>query len=161
MPIDPPILKNRFKNLKAEDYIFDWYELYYKKSTESVNLNLFIFAACLVNDEKNGYFKTSMNFYPWKVYKNKSEEGMMSDYPHLYKITWEDPNHPVIHGIRKSENSEFILSKSNDDFTKYGPNYLGILQANFWGTGFDLLDYGVDIELDDGVIPEGFLNKPK
>lgn len=75
-------------------------------------------------------------------------------------MTWDDPNHPVIYAIRKSENSDFVLSKLEDDFTKYGPNYLGKIQANFWGTGFDLINYGIDVELDEGIIPEGFLHKP-
>lgn len=63
--------------------------------------------------------------------------------------------------MRYSVNGEFIISKSDKDFAKYGPNYLGILKGNFWGTGFDLLDYGIDLDIDDGIIPEGFLNPPK
>lgn len=48
-----------------------------------------------------------------------------------------------------------------NDFTEFGPNYLGVLKANFWGTGFDLFDYGTDLKLDYDTIPEGFIKTVK
>ena len=159
--IESPILEGKVRKINADDYRFDWYELYYKYSKDSVNLNLFIFAAWLINEERDTYFKSSMNFYPWKVTRIKSEDGLISDYPHYYSIHWDDVNHPKIFAIRKSVNSEFILSRSMKDFLKYTPSYLGVLTANFWGTGFDLFDYGIDIKIEEGLIPHGFVNKPK
>ena len=64
-------------------------------------------------------------------------------------------------GKRASLNSEFLISKKEGDFIPYGPNYLGVLKNNFWGTGFDLFDYGIDLNVEEGIIPEGFINKPK
>jgi len=159
--LESPIYQKKFTDLDTDDYVFDNYELYYTKSKESVNLNLFIYGAWLVNDEKDAYFKTSMSFYPWKVIRTKSEEGMISDYPHYYKIVSEDKSHPVIFATRNSINGRFRISKLEGDYTLYGPNYLGMLKANFWGTGFDLIDYGIEFEFEEGIIPEGFLTKPK
>lgn len=126
-----------------------------------MNLNLFIYAACLINEERDSYFKSSMNFYPCKVTRVKSEEGLISNYPHYYSIHCDDMNHPKIFAIRKSENSEFVISRSMNDFSKYTPSFLGVLKANFWGTGFDLFDYGIDLKIEEGLIPDGFINQPK
>jgi hypothetical protein len=93
--------------------------------------------------------------------RKKSEKGVISDHPHYYKLVCDDLSHPTVYAIRKSVNSNFYISKSEDDYRKYGPNYLGIVKANFWGTGFDLFDYGIDVEFEEGMIPEGFLHKPK
>lgn len=46
------------------DYTFSNYELSYSGSAQQVNLNLFIVGAFLVFEEKDAYFKTSLNFYP-------------------------------------------------------------------------------------------------
>lgn len=54
-----------------------------------------------------------------------------------------------------------MIFKSNEDYIKYGPSYLGVVKANFWGTGFDLFDHGIDVKLEEGLIPEGFLTSPK
>jgi hypothetical protein len=124
-------------------------------------LNLFIIGACLVNDEKDKYFKTSMSFYPCKVLRDRSEEGMISNYPHFYKIQSEDPTHPLVYACRNSVNGRFRLSSCEGDYTLYGPHYIGSLKANFWGTGFDIIDYGMDLDVEEGVIPEGFITTPK
>jgi len=84
--IERPIFTGKFDKVRSEDYTFDCYELFYSRSEQSVNLNLFIIGACLVNDEKDAYFKISMSFYPCKVFRTKSEQGMISDYPHYYKL---------------------------------------------------------------------------
>lgn len=144
-----------------DDYTFDCYELYQKRSDQSVNLNLFIYGACLIQEDKDAYFKTSMSFYPCKIERTKSTKGVISDYPHYYELICDDPTHPKLFAMRSSGSSEFVISKSKEDYLKYGPNYLGVVKANFWGTGFDLFDYGVDVKLEDGLIPEGFLTPPK
>ena len=61
---------------------------------------------------------------------------------------------------RNSENSEFIISKKQNDFTTYGTNYLGVLRPNFAGTWFELYDYGLDVKhLND--LPKGFLPRQR
>ena len=86
---------------------------------------------------------------------------MISNYPHYYKIECDDPSHPLIYACRNSVNGRFRLSSNEDDYTLYGPHYLGSLKANFWGTGFDLFDYGLDHEFEDDMIPDGFITKPR
>ena len=84
-----------------------------------------------------------MKFFPTNVYKIKNLDGIISNYPCKYWMECEDPSHPKIYAIRMSENSEFIITNDKDDYTKYGPHHLATLTANFWGTGFDLLDSGL------------------
>lgn len=115
----------------------------------------------IIWEEKDQYFKTSMNFYPWKVEREKSIQGVLSDYPHFYEIHSEDTSHPNLFATRESGNGKFIISNKKGDYTRYGPHYLGVLKANFWGTGFDLFDYGIDLKLEEDLIPEGFLSRPK
>ena len=86
---------------------------------------------------------------------------MISDYPHFYEIHWDDVTHPTVYATRESVNGKFIISSKKGEYTRYGPYYLGVLKANFWGTGFDLFDYGIDVKLEEDIIPEGFLSKPK
>ena len=159
--IEKPIFTSKFSDLNTDDYTFECYELYYKHSKSSVNLNLFIVGAWLVNDEKDQYFKANMSFYPCKVTRTKSEEGVISDYPHFYKIYSDDTSHPLLFAWRNNVNGRFRLSKWEGDYTLYGPNYLGSLKASFWGTGFDVIDYGLDFEFEEDIIPEGFITKPK
>ncbi len=63
--------------------------------------------------------------------------------------------------MRESENGKFIISCKENDYIRYGPNYLGVLKAGFWGTGFDLFNYGIKLELEEDLVPEGFLSQPK
>ena len=86
---------------------------------------------------------------------------MISDYPHYYKIYCDDTSHPTIYACRNSQNGRFRITKKEGDYTLYGPNYIGSLKVNFWGTGFDIFDYGVDHEFEEDMIPEGFIFKPK
>lgn len=45
-----------------------------------------------------------------KVEREKSESGLLSDYPHFYKLKLEGKSDVKIHAIRNSENGEFVLS---------------------------------------------------
>ena len=45
-----------------------------------------------------------------KVFRDKSEAGLFSDYPHFYKFNTEGKTEPKMHAIRNSENGEFIIS---------------------------------------------------
>jgi hypothetical protein len=62
--------------------------------------------------------------------------------------------------VRNSENSEFIISKKQNDFSMYGTNFLGFLRPNFAGTWFELYDYGLEQRyLND--LPKGFLPRQR
>jgi hypothetical protein len=45
-----------------------------------------------------------------KVNRSKSEEGLISDYPHFYTLKLEGRDDVSLNAIRSSENSEFIIS---------------------------------------------------
>ncbi|CAI2374044.1 unnamed protein product [Moneuplotes crassus] len=159
--VSPILTEEKFSKINVNDYTFECYELYYSKSPESVNLGLFLNVSLIICDDKNKCFKTNMNFYPCKVDRKKSIQGVLSDYPHYYEIHCEDPTHQSLYAMRGSVNGKFIISNKSGEFTRYGPHYIGVLKANFWGTGFDLFDYGIDLELEEDLVPEGFLSKPK
>jgi hypothetical protein len=50
-----------------------------------------------------------------KVIRTKSEAGLLSDYPHYYKMKQEGKQEEKLFSIRNSENGEFYIS--NQDVT--------------------------------------------
>jgi len=45
-----------------------------------------------------------------KVHRLKSEQGLISDYPHFYEMRQEGKGTTIMYGIRNTENGEFIIS---------------------------------------------------
>jgi len=45
-----------------------------------------------------------------KVEREKSEQGLFSDYPHYYKLKVEGKGEVKLYGIRHSENGDFTIS---------------------------------------------------
>ena len=90
------------------------------------------------------------------VIRKKSEMGVFSDYPHFYELRREGAEKQLMFAVRNSENSEFILTRQEGDFTIYGANFMGILKPNFAGTWFELYDYGLEPK-QLGDLPKGFL----
>lgn len=45
-----------------------------------------------------------------KVNRIKSEEGLLSDYPHFYELRLEGKDEVKLNAVRNSENGEFIIS---------------------------------------------------
>lgn len=72
-------------------------------------------------------------------------------------MTSEDPSHPVLYGFWETENSDFIVSMKENSFEWFSKDYLGLLTANFWGTGFDLYDYGLKLNEQEQKFCEEFL----
>lgn len=91
---------------------------------------------------KEKFFEVKMQFFPCKVIKSKCVDGILSFYPCHFKIICEEPSFPTLFGVREGENSEFIIS-DREDYVKYGKGHVATLEANFWGTGFELLNSGV------------------
>ncbi len=92
-----------------------------------------------------------------KVNRIKSEEGLISDYPHFYEMKFEGKTEVTLFGIRNSENGEFIISSQKNDFTLYGRNYLGTCIPNFLGTKFEVYDFGLEKGYVTKDLPEGLL----
>jgi len=94
-----------------------------------------------------------------KVERTKSSEGLLSDYPHYYKLKLEGKSDIRLHAIRSTENGEFLISSLENDFTIYGRNHIGTAVPNFLGTKFEVYNYGVEQgyvmtrEIPDGLIP--------
>jgi hypothetical protein len=42
-----------------------------------------------------------------------------------------------------------IISKKIDDFDKYGLDFIAQVVPNFWGTNFEVLDYGYEKRIYD------------
>ena len=79
-----------------------------------------------------------------KVERVKSEQGILSDYPHFFHLKVEGKDDTKLYGIRNRENGEFIISSQPNDFTLYGRGYLGAVVPNFLGTNFEAYDFGLD-----------------
>ena len=62
-----------------------------------------------------------------------------------------------LYAIRESENANFIISTDMKNFTKNGPNYLGEVVCNFWGTNFEVYSYGLD-DINNNI-PSVLVNK--
>ena len=115
--------------------------LTHKFTQLSLCLNKFSSIAHQIWLEKDTFFKIHYQFFPCLVTKKRGETKFLSSTQH-FSIKSENPVHPNIFATRPSDNSEFIISKS-ERFEKYSKDYLGTLTTNFWGTGFDIWDYGV------------------
>jgi hypothetical protein len=92
--------------------------------------------------------------------RSKSEMGVFSDYPHFYELKREGKQTSFLYATRTSENSEFVISSVDGDFTLYGKNFIGVLRPNFAGTWFELYDYGFDAK-QMGDLPKGFLPRQR
>ena len=79
-----------------------------------------------------------------KVHREKSLQGIISDYPHYYEMRLEGKDQVTLYGIRNSENGEFHISCQAKDFTVYGRGYLGTVVPNFLGTRFEVYDFGLE-----------------
>ncbi len=108
-----------------------------------------------IEEKLNNYFTVTNFFNVGKIYRRKSDINLTDDYPHYYKIVLENDPQLELHAMRESENSSFTISKSavsiffllQDDFTKYGINYVGEIVPNFWGTNFEIYDFGLEKSL--------------
>lgn len=93
---------------------------------------------------KNRYVGVNNMHNLTKVNRTKSEEGLLSDYPHFYSLKMEGKEIVTLHAVRKSENGEFQISLSSTDFTLYGRNHLCTVVPNFLGTRFELYNFGLE-----------------
>ena len=85
--------------------------------------------------------------------------GIFSDYPHFYTLTKEGQTESFLFAMRSSENGEFIISRTNDVFCKYGPNFVAVMKPNILGTKFDVYDFGMDTLTFGKNLPTGFFQK--
>lgn len=100
--------------------------------------------------KKSKFYEVNNYFNIGKVFRRKNNDGLLSDYPHYYELTVENDADIRLYALREAENSNFIISTNIDDFTKFGPSFLGEIEANFWGTSFIIYDNGY---------PEGIYQK--
>jgi hypothetical protein len=59
---------------------------------------------------KNAYLGINNMHNLTKVDRVKSEQGLLSDYPHFYSLKLEGKSDTKLFGIRNTENGEFIVS---------------------------------------------------
>lgn len=130
--------------------VFDANRIYYSNKKKNILPNtlyanlMFLQKYLDKNKEKKKFFEINNYFNIGIIYRRKSEFGIMHDYPHYYQLSLENDSNINLYAIRESENSNFIISSDINDFSKYGMNYLGEIEPNFWGTQFDVYDYGFD-----------------
>lgn len=59
---------------------------------------------------KDKYIELNNQHNLTKVYREKGEQGIFTDYPHFYRLKLEGKNETRMYATRNSENGEFILS---------------------------------------------------
>lgn len=106
--------------------------------------------------KKNKIFETNNMHNLTNVFRQRSEMGVFSDYPHFYELRPEGQEQSQLFGTRPTENGEFIISSQKDVFCLYGQNYMGIMKANMLGTRFDVYDFGMEPRAIK-ELPKGFL----
>ncbi len=97
------------------------------------------------------YFHENEYFNTGKIKRWKTDENIINDYPHYYQMSLDNDPDTIIFAIRESENSNFILSKNKANFSKFSVDYIGEIEANFWGTQFDIYDNGYSKALVDKI----------
>jgi hypothetical protein len=133
---------NLLKDVDLSKFTFNSGFLEYQ--TKKIDLAVFVPVAETEVSEKNEYFAPNNMHNLTNVSRQKSEMGLISDYPHYYDIKKEGDEEPYLFAIRESENGDFILSRKRNVFCLYGPNYIGSLKTNMLGTHFDLVNFGID-----------------
>eukprot|EP00340_Litonotus_pictus_P006496 CAMPEP_0170522974 /NCGR_PEP_ID=MMETSP0209-20121228/8359_1 /TAXON_ID=665100 ORGANISM="Litonotus pictus, Strain P1" /NCGR_SAMPLE_ID=MMETSP0209 /ASSEMBLY_ACC=CAM_ASM_000301 /LENGTH=546 /DNA_ID=CAMNT_0010810749 /DNA_START=1 /DNA_END=1638 /DNA_ORIENTATION=+ len=113
----------------------------YNKNLTKKNLSYFT---------ENNYFNTG------KIHRRKSEEGIIHDYPHYFQMVLDNDPDLDLFAVRLSENGNFLLSRNIENFNKFSEDYVGEVEANFWGTQFDIYDNGVEKSLFDKLNPYVF-----
>lgn len=88
------------------------------------------------------YYQSNNYFNTGKVFRIKNTTGIINDYPHYYQMVLDNFPELQLFAIRESENSNFILSTNQHNFNKMTESYLAEIEANFWGTQFDIYDNG-------------------
>jgi hypothetical protein len=138
---------------KGSIFTFDETNIIYKSRIYSnLSTNLSFLRKYFENEYKaelEKYFIVNNYFNMGKVLRRKSVDNLMDDYPHYYQLVLENDPTMTLYAIRSSENANFILSRSIDDFDKFGVNYVAEIIPNFWGTYFDVYDYGYEKSMYD------------
>ena len=141
-----------FLNLESHIHIENNNLVYKQKTTSQTNnftcsLNMLNEVKLLIRKNYLKYFVENEYFNTGKVKRWKTDENLINDYPHLYQMTLDNDPELCLFAIRESENSNFIFSKNSKNFNKFSEDYLGEVEANFWGTQFDIYDNGYDSQI--------------
>ena len=117
-----------------KDYSFEQGFLVHDKSGRKIELSTFVPVGQSEMRLKEAHLASNNMFNLNKVYRTKSAEGLISDYPHFYRMEPEAAQEQKIFGMRNSENGNFVFSCQEEVFCLYGKNFVGELVANFLGT---------------------------
>ena len=140
-------------NISYSNFSFDKNKIIFKSNNSnclSANIQfLQSYYESTILQRKHKFYEINNYFNIGKVYRRKNNDGLLSDYPHFYQLTLENDTDINFFAMRESENSNFLISMSIDDFTPNSPNYLGEIEANFWGTQFTIFDRGLPQSIYD------------
>lgn len=77
-------------------------------------------------------------------------------YPHFYNLRKEQNTETTLQGVRISEHGNFFMfTQAAEKHTVYGETYIGCVETNYWGTGFEIFDCGLD-ESSLAKLPKNF-----
>jgi len=154
---------NNYNPLKKFCFYFEENHLIYNNNNgliQKVKLDFLIKEKEKYNSKLDKYYKYNNYFNMGKVLRMRSDEDFFtdSDYPHLYQLSLENDKELKLFACRESENSNFLLSADVNDFNKYSVNYIGEIEANFWGTYFNIYNNGYEESIYK-YLPKNIFNK--
>lgn len=102
--------KSMLQNVNPYDYNFQKGFLVHEPTQKKLELSVFVPIAQEEREAKNEYLRINNMHNLTKVDRQKSEQGIISDYPHFYRLKPEGKQEVKLFGTRNSENGEFIIS---------------------------------------------------
>lgn len=151
-------IRNMLKDVEVRNFRFEsgfLHRVNGEPGKDKIDLSSFVPVAKQESQTKLEFSQTNNAHNLTNVMRTKSEMGVFSDYPHIYKLRLEGKKDELLYAMRATENGEFIISSMKDVFCKYGPNYIGTLQPNMLGTQFELLNHGIKAD-QMKMLPQGF-----
>eukprot|EP00347_Sterkiella_histriomuscorum_P007807 403347486 len=149
--------KQMLQGVNSNDYTFVKGFLIHEPSQKKIELGVFEQIALEEAEAKDKFLEQNNMHNLTRVERLKGDQGLFSDYPHHYKLRMESKSDVRLFAERQSENSEFIVSQQQGEYTKHGRGYMGQIVPNFLGTKFDVYDYGFELQHQSKDLPKDFL----
>jgi len=99
------------------------------------------------NKQKMAFITPENKFSLLLVKRTKTEDEAFSEYPHYFILKQEADSKVILHAKRESQNGDFIISTKENDFFVNGENFVAVIKPNFWGTRFEVFDFGLEEKL--------------
>lgn len=94
-------------------------------------------------NKKKKYFQPLQKYQYYKNSRKKTANQMDDTYPHYFKLQDEAEGKTFLFAFQQSAHSEILIfEKEQVQYLRYSEDYIGCVERNFWGTVFQVYDYG-------------------